>query len=154
MNHFPSVLSRPESDALAARIEVDFDRNGFGLWAVEVPGLIPFAGFVGLDVPRFDAPFMPTVEVGWRLGWAAWGRGLATEAVHASLCDAFERVGLDDVVSMTVPANRRSRRLMIRLGMRHDPSDDFDHPRMPEDSRYRRHVLYRLAASDFSADHR
>ncbi len=153
MNHLPGVLSRAESDAMAARIEADFDSNGFGLWAVEVPGLSPFVGFVGLAIPHFDAPFMPAVEVGWRLGCAAWGRGLASEAAQASLRDAFVRVGLEGVVSMTVPANRRSQRLMIRLGMRYDPSDDFDHPHMPDGSRYRRHVLYRMSASDFATAH-
>lgn len=151
MTHFPRVLTREESDAMVDRTEADFDRQGFGLWAVEVPGLSPFAGFVGLEVPGFDAPFMPAVEVGWRFGCAAWGRGLAFEAAVAALHDAFDRAGLDSVVSRTVPANRRSRRLMERLGMSHDPTDDFDHPHLPESSRVRRHLLYRLAAADFES---
>lgn len=149
MAHFPDVLTREESDAIVDRTEVDFARQGFGLWAVEVPGLSPFAGFVGLETPGFDAPFMPAVEIGWRFGCAAWGRGLAFETAVAVLGDAFDRVGLDSVVSRTIPANRRSRRLMVRLGMTHDPGDDFDHPLLPESSRFRRHLLYRLSASDF-----
>lgn len=151
MNHFPRPLTPAESNSLADRLERDFDERGFGLWAVEIPGLSPFAGFVGLDVPRFEAAFMPAVEVGWRFGCAAWGQGLAFEAAVAALVDAFDRVGLSAVVSMTTPANRRSRRLMERLGMKHDSDDDFDHPLMPEGSRCRRHVLYRLAVDDFAA---
>jgi hypothetical protein len=48
------------------------------------------------------------------------------------------------VVSFTVPENWRSRRVMEKLGMHRDPAEDFDHPRIPEGSSLRRHVLYRL----------
>jgi len=144
MRHFPSLLSREESDAAAARIRAFFDERGFGLWAVEVPGASPFIGFVGLSVPRFSAPFTPCVEVGWRLGRAHWGRGYALEAATAALDDGFERMGLDEIVAMTTVGNDRSRRVMERLGMVRDPSDDFDHPLIPIDSPVRRHVLYRI----------
>src|SRR5437867_1027256 len=90
MKHFPDVLSREESDALAARIEVSFDQNGFGLWAVEVQHVPPFAGFVGLAIPRFEAHFTPCVEIGWRLASAYWNRGYATEAARAVLTFGFE----------------------------------------------------------------
>ena len=142
MAHLPGVLSRAESDALVDRIEQHFDRHGFGLWAVEIPGITACAGFVGLSVPAFAAPFMPCVEVGWRLAAAHWGHGYATEAARAALGFGFGEAGLDEIVSFTVPANVRSRRVMEKLGMHHDPADDFDHPAMPE--RLRRHVLYRI----------
>ena len=80
MEHFPSVLTRAESDVLVDRIEAHFERHGFGLWAVEVLDQIPFVGFVGLAIPSFDAHFTPCVEVGWRLCVESWGRGYATEA--------------------------------------------------------------------------
>ena len=142
--HFPSTLSRGESDAAARRMRGDLERDGHGLWAVEVPGLAPFVGFVGLAVPSFDAPFTPCVEIGWRLAREAWGQGFATEGAGAAVAFAFERLGLDELVSMTTPANQRSRRVMEKLGMRHDPADDFDHPLLPPGSPLRRHVLYRL----------
>ncbi len=75
MEHFLAPLSREESDAAAARIDRHFDEHGFGLWAVEIPDLVPFAGFVGLSVPAFRAPFTPCVEVGWRLMHDCWGAG-------------------------------------------------------------------------------
>ena len=129
MEHLPAVLTRRESDALADRIRAHFVERGFGLWAVEVPGVADFAGFIGLSVPSFEAHFTPCVEVGWRLAAELWGRGYATEGARAALDFGFERLGLEEIVSFTVPANVRSRRVMERLGMRHSPADDFDHPR-------------------------
>ncbi len=149
MHYFPSTLSRDESDAFVDRIEVTLGERGFGLWAVEVPGETSFIGYVGVSVPSFDAHFMPAVEIGWRLDRRQWGRGYATEAARAALAVGFESVGLDEIVSFTVPANLRSLRVMERLGMTHEPADDFDHPRLPEGHRLRRHVLYRLARADW-----
>jgi RimJ/RimL family protein N-acetyltransferase len=145
MEHFPALGSRGESDAMVDRIEAHFDRRGFGLWVVEVRGGAPFVGFVGLWTPTFEAHFMPAVEVGWRLAREHWGHGYATEAARAAVDYGFEEHELDEIVAFTVPANFRSRRVMERLGMTHDPADDFDHPGIPEGHPLRRHVLYRLA---------
>ena len=146
MRHFPSTLGRAESDAMVGRIRLHFATRGFGMWAVEIPGVTPFAGFIGLSVPRFEAPFMPCVEIGWRLATACWGRGYATEGARAALTFGFGTLKLAEVVSFTVVANQPSRRVMERLGMGHDPADDFDHPSIAEGHPMRRHVLYRLQA--------
>ena len=145
MEHFPAALSRVESDTLVARIESHFDQHGFGAWAVEIPGITPFAGFIGLTVPTFEQHFTPCVEIGWRLAADHWGRGYATEGARAALAFGFQTLGLDEIVSFTVPGNLRSRRVMERIGMVHNPADDFDHPALPEGHRLRRHVLYRIA---------
>ena len=81
MQYLPVVLSREDSDLFIARIEAHFDRHGFGLWAVEIPDVVPFAGFIGLSVPGFDAHFTPCVEIGWRLA-EHWDRGYATEGAQ------------------------------------------------------------------------
>lgn len=142
----PGALTREESDAFVDRIEERFTEQGFGLWAVEVVGGEPFIGYVGLNVPRIEAPFMPAVEIGWRLARSSWGHGYATEAAREVLHFAFEGAGLDEVVSFTVPANERSQAVMRRLGMTRDPADDFDHPGLPEGHPLRRHVLYRIGS--------
>jgi RimJ/RimL family protein N-acetyltransferase len=144
MEYFPRPLSRAESDARAAGIRDHFARHGFGLWAVEVPGVDDFIGFVGLSVPGFEAHFTPCVEVGWRLAHEHWGQGYATEAARAALDFGFRRLTLAEIVSSTVPANWRSRRVMERIGMTRTPADDFDHPVLPEGHPLRRHVLYRI----------
>jgi RimJ/RimL family protein N-acetyltransferase len=150
MGFFPAMLSRAESDAMADRIEAHFDRHGFGLWAVEVPGVTPFAGFVGLAVPRFEAVFTPCVEIGWRLDADHWNRGYATEGARAAAAFGFDALGLEEILSFTVPANVRTRRVMEKLGMTRSESDDFDHPMVPEGHRLRRNVLYRLTRSTFA----
>ena len=142
--YLPARLSREESEVFARRIREHFAERGFGLWALEVPGEVAFVGFVGLSVPGFDAPFTPCVEVGWRLLRPFWGQGYATEGARAALEYGFGELGLDEIVSFTTEANQRSRRVMERLGMRHDLADDFDHPSLPAESPMRRHVLYRL----------
>ncbi len=147
MEHFPALLSQKESESLMARIALHFVEHGFGFWAVEVPGTVPFIGFIGLGIPRFSAHFTPCVEIGWRLSSEHWGRGYATEGARAALQDGFQRLGLDEIVSFTVPANRRSRRVMEKLGMHSAPQDDFDHPLLPQGHPLRRHLLYRLSRS-------
>ena len=144
MEYFPSVLSRPESDAFAARIRSEIAERGFGLWAVEVPGVAPFIGFTGLAVPRFRAHFTPCVEIGWRIAREHWGRGYAPEAASKALAHAFGPLSLDEVVSFTAAGNLRSRRVMEKLGMTHEPADDFEHPSLAPGHRLRRHVLYRF----------
>ena len=144
MEHFPAALSPAESDRLIDNIEAHFERQGFGLWAAELRATGEFIGFIGLAVPRFQAAFTPCVEIGWRIDTAYWGMGLATEGARAALHLGFGNFRLDEIVSFTVPANLRSRRVMEKLGMTHDPRDDFDHPNLPVGHPLRHHVLYRL----------
>lgn len=144
MEFFPALLSAEESDALVGRIESHFDRHGFGPFAVELVETGEFIGFVGLMVPEFEAAFTPAVEIGWRLDAEHWGKGLATEAALAAVGYAFDGLGLDGLVSFTVPGNLRSRRVMERIGMTRDSRDDFEHPGLPEGHPLRHHVLYRM----------
>lgn len=144
--HFlPAALSRAESDAFVDRIEACWAK-GYGLWAVEVPGVAPFVGYTGLSDATFEAPFTPVVEVGWRLARPAWGHGYATEAARAALAYGFATMALPDIVTFTAAVNLRSRAVMERLGMVRDPAEDFDHPRVAEGHFLRRHVLYRVTA--------
>ncbi len=148
MEHFPAPLSQAESDALAERIQAAMEERGWGLWAVEILGGEPFIGFVGLSIPRFEAHFTPCVEIGWRLARSAWGRGYATEAAQAALEFGFCNLGLGEIVSFTSAQNDRSRRVMERLQMTHNPADDFDHPALPAGHRLSRHVLFRLRTAN------
>ena len=117
------------------------DQGDRRLHRLHRPGHIPF-----------EAHFTPAVEVGWRLASAYWGQGYATEGARASLEAAFTRLGLDDIVSITVPANARSRRVMERIGMTRDPNGDFDHPRLAEGDPLRRHLLYRISRAQWQRD--
>jgi RimJ/RimL family protein N-acetyltransferase len=149
MEHFPSVLSGEQSDTLAERISQRLLEQDFGFWAVEVPGIADFIGFIGLSVPGFASHFTPCVEIGWRLAAEHWGRGYASEGASAALGRAFGSLNLKEVVSFTVPANRRSIGVMERIGMVRSPADDFDRPWRPDGSPFQRHVLYRIRQSDW-----
>jgi RimJ/RimL family protein N-acetyltransferase len=147
MEFMPGTLTRGQSDALADRIEAHFRQHGFGLCAVELRSDHTFVGFIGLAVPSFRAHFTPCVEIGWRLSADNWGQGLATEGAGKMVAYATEQLGLVSLVSFTVPANVRSRRVMEKLGMTYDAADDFALPDLPDGHPLRKHVLYRLSLS-------
>lgn len=148
MEHFPAPLSRRESDALVDRIEERFAAEWLGLWATEVRSTGQFIGFIGLAPATFDAEFTPAIEVGWRLARHAWGHGYATEGARAAVVDGFSRLAPAEIVSFTAEVNKRSQRVMEKLGMRRDHAGDFDHPALPHGHRLERHVLYRITPRD------
>jgi RimJ/RimL family protein N-acetyltransferase len=149
MEYFPEILTKDQSDELARRIERHFEVNSFGLWAVEVLESCLFIGFIGLDIPTVSMPFGSCVEVGWRLTFDSWGKGYATEGARAVLKFAFESLSLSEIVSFTVPANLRSRSVMGKIGMHYSPTEDFDHPKLPEEHQLRKHVLYRIRKDEW-----
>ncbi|MBV9949965.1 MAG: GNAT family N-acetyltransferase [Myxococcales bacterium] len=142
MEWFGGPVTRSASGHWLERQLEHWDRHGLGRFHVARDGR--FVGVVGLSRAEFDAGVVPGVEIAWRLVHAAWGRGYATEAARLAAADGFERVGLTEIIAVTTPGNVRSRRVMERLGMRHAPDEEFDHPRLPPGHRLRRHVLYRL----------
>lgn len=138
-------LSREESDAFIDRIDAHFAEHGFGFFAAELKQDSSFAGLIGLAIPPCTVPFpfSPCVEIGWRLSASHWNQGLASEGARAVLHYAFETLQLPEIVSFTVPANKRSQRVIEKIGMTRDLAGDFDHPKVPESHPLRRHVLYR-----------
>ncbi|MGW5780085.1 GNAT family N-acetyltransferase [Streptomyces sp. NPDC003863] len=135
------LLTREESDATVAAMESDFEKRGFGWWALEARATGAFLGRAGLDVIGEDMPFSG-VDVGWRLTRSAWGNGYATEAARACLAFGFEVLGLPEVLASTTVDNLRSQAVMRRIGMTRNPADDFEDPSVPEGP-LRRCVLYR-----------
>jgi RimJ/RimL family protein N-acetyltransferase len=149
MEHFPSTLTARQSNEMVDRMIAKWAADGHGLWAVEVRETREFIGFVGLAAPMWTASFTPCVEVGWRLAKSAWGNGYAPEAARAAVTWGFANIDLpdDEIVSFTTVGNVKSQRVMQKIGMTHDPADDFDHPLLA-DWADRRHVLYRLREPD------
>jgi RimJ/RimL family protein N-acetyltransferase len=137
------LQARAQTDAAIDRMMASWADNGFGLWCVDLDGAC--IGFTGLNRPSFRAPFMPCVEVGWRLASAQWGHGYAPEAGRAALDFGFDVVGLAEIVSFTAATNHKSRRVMEKLGMTRYATADFEHPSIPADDPLRPHVLYRLS---------
>ena len=144
------TLSRSESDEQADALRGHIEKHGFGFWAVELPGVAQFIGFVGLQHVDADMPFAPAVEAGWRIARRHWGRGYATEGALAALADGFGRLGLSEIMAYAVVDNAPSRRVMERIGMVRDAAEDFDHPFRRPDDPLRRHVIYRVSKADGS----
>ena len=149
MKYFANVETREGSFRTIDIWQSELEERGWSNWAVEQVESRAFIGFVGLSVPRRSLPFMPCVEIGWRLARSYWGKGFATEAAKGSLRVAFERLNLDKVVSFTSVINRPSRAVMERIGMANS-REDFDHPALPEGSELRRHCLYKITCAQWS----
>ena len=147
--HLAGVLDRAGSDAIVDRVLKGFAEHGYGPWALEVKGGAAFIGFCGIWQPSFAAHFTPCTEVGWRLAFEAWGNGYATESAAAALDYGFGPLGLAEIVAYTTPVNLRSRRVMERLGMTHDPADDFERPPLSDGAPACPHVLYRMRAAEW-----
>jgi len=144
MEFLGGPLTPEEVTTFVARMREKFQSQGFGFWALEEKATGAFIGFTGLNRPNFSAPFMPCVEIGWRLARHAWGKGLATEAARAALNFGFGPAKLTEIVAFTARTNTRSRAVMTRLGMTYDPADDFEHPALAEGHALRPHVLYTI----------
>jgi len=141
---FLSTLSHKESYSLIEDFSSLIAKNGWGFWAVSCKKNDEFVGMIGLAEVTFSAPFTPAVEIIWELAYEHWRKGYATEGARAAIDFAFSKLELDEVVAFAKIGNQRSRKVMERIGMTYDPSDDFDHPKLPLNHPLRRHVLYRL----------
>jgi RimJ/RimL family protein N-acetyltransferase len=145
VTHFvsPTPISRAYAEASANHYRRQLETKGYGYWAIEVKGGASFAGIILLQDVKFTAAFTPAIEVGWLLAREQWGNGYATEGGRAALDYAFSTMKLNKVVALTAEGNLRSQRVMQRLGMTHDPRDDFDHPDA-QGTRLQHCVLYRI----------
>lgn len=150
MRYFPEPLSKDESNALATKLAAQINERGWGLWAVEILQTAEFIGFVGLG-KNTDTPQGEVIEVGWRLARDHWGKGYATEGAQAALVYAFQMLKVNEVYSLTSVINQRSRAVMGRLGMT-DIGSNFEHPKVPQGSPLREHVLYKIGAENFEFD--
>ena len=142
MRYLLAPLDRAASDEYLDRIEALFQRQGFGLWALEEAATGRFLGFTGLNPMPPGVPGAGGMEVGWRLAQHAWHHGFATEAATAALGVGFRGAGLAEIWSMTSVHNEPSQAVMRRLGM--TAYANFDHPRIEPGHPLRPHVVYRL----------
>ncbi|MBO9524235.1 MAG: GNAT family N-acetyltransferase [Nocardioidaceae bacterium] len=143
---FPAPFTPEQSLEQVIRFSADLDAGRPGVFAVERREQGDFIGFIGLNVPRFEAAFTPCVEVGWRLAPHMWRQGLASEGARAALAHGFTTLGLDEIVSFTSRLNLPSQAVMRTIGMTHDPAGDFEHPNLPDGHPLRPHVLYRVSS--------
>ena len=151
MEFYASTLTRSESDSLAEKIQREAALRGYGFWAVEVPGVAEFIGYIGLNYWNLEMSFAPCVDVGWRLDSSHWGKGYATEGAKEALRYGFEELKLNEIVAMATIGNTQSHRVMQRLGMIHNPHENFHHPKLAKDDPLSLRVLYRLSCAQWVA---
>jgi ribosomal-protein-alanine N-acetyltransferase len=142
MKYFPEPMTRKASDDLVDRIELHFEKHGYGYYAVDELSTGKFIGFIGFGRPRFDADFTPCIEIGWRIHKDFWGNGYGTEGALACLDYAFDHLGLEEIYAMTATYNTPSERVMQKIGMMRIGA--FDHPLIERGHPLERHVLYRI----------
>jgi RimJ/RimL family protein N-acetyltransferase len=145
MEFFPNVSTAVETLAQIDRFMTRIEQNGYGFFAVERKDNGQFIGFTGLSQPGFESHFTPCVEIGWRLSKANWNQGFATEAASACLEYGFNKLGLDEIYSFTSVRNKRSERVMIKIGMKKEGV--FDHPSIEEGHFLKEHVLYKASGN-------
>ena len=134
------ALTRTESDAFADAIERHWREDGYGLWALDRLEDGSSSASPGSRCPASRS------ACDWR---DAWGFGCATEAARAAPAFAFETLQLEDLISLTAAVNLRSRAVMERIGMHHDPSSDCANPRLPADHPLAAHVTYRISRAEW-----
>ena len=117
MRYLPSTMTREQSEEQVARFVRHWERRGIGLWAVEEKASGAFIGFIGLTHHDDWTEGEHKTEVGWRLDRPFWGRGLATEGAVASVRHGFETLGLERIISIALPRNVASRRVMEKAGL-------------------------------------
>ena len=142
MKYFPALLTEAQTIAMMQRIDEHFEKNGFGLFAVENIATKEFIGLTGFAIPAFESFFTPCVEIGWRYKKEVWGSGFATEAAAACLHYGFTVLHFNKVLSFTAAINLNSEKVMQRIGMR--KIGFFDHPSIEKGNALCKHVVYAI----------
>ncbi|MBT5953175.1 GNAT family N-acetyltransferase [bacterium] len=149
MNFFPATLNKNESLTFLLSILTSYQLRNFGLYACICKDTNQFMGFIGLSVPSFSSHFTPCIEIGWRLSPEFWNKGYATEGAKAILNYGFKELHLMEIVSFTSILNKPSIRVMEKIGMTTNKTDNFKHPKVDKKSKLSEHVLYRLSKKNF-----
>lgn len=150
MKYFPKTLSNEETENFYNKIQEEFEREGYGLYAVEIKENGEFIGLLGLHKASFEAEFTPCIEIGWRLKKEAHGKGYATEGAKACIEYGFRELKFQKIYSFTAKINHPSENVMKKIGMK--KVMEFNHPNVENDSNLYEHVLYLLESKDYSND--
>ncbi|RFS24744.1 N-acetyltransferase [Chitinophaga silvatica] len=141
MEYFPHPYTEAETMDQYNRINEEFIDFGYGLYVLERKEDNAFLGFTGFHNFNFLADFSPGVEIAWRIKFEEWNKGYVTEAAKGCLEYAKKNLFFKEVFSFTAIQNKRSERVMQKIGM--EKIKEFDHPNVPENHWLKQHVLYK-----------
>lgn len=142
MEFFPTSLNFSQTTTFVERMEMLFAKKGFCYFAVDKLEDNSFIGFIGLSEQRFEAPFTPCIDIGWRLSRKEWNKGYATEGAKACLNHAFQQLNLKKIHAIAPVLNLRSKQVMERIGMRQKGT--FKHPLITSNERLETCFLYEI----------
>lgn len=148
MEFYPEKKSLEETTDFVESINQHFEEHGYGLYATDMLSNGKFIGYIGFKCFHFDVPFAPGTEIGWRTQADTWGKGLATEGALACLNHGWHQLRLEKVYSFTALPNKRSERVMQKIGM--EKTGEFDHPKLEKGHWLERHVLYEILRPSYS----
>ena len=142
MEFFPSTWTQEKTAHFIEINTAHIQENGFGWFATELLSTGELIGFIGLKKFDMNNWFSPGIEIGWRLGKQHWNQGLATEGALACLAYGWNALGFEKVYSFTAKLNKRSARVMQKIGMQH--IGNFNHPKVAQGHILEPHVLYAI----------
>jgi RimJ/RimL family protein N-acetyltransferase len=154
MEYFPGLQDLEMTKNFIDKVNAHFENHGYSLYTTVRKDTNEFIGFIGLLIADFKAHFTPATEIGWRLSSNHWGQGFATEGAKAVLDYAFRELKIPEIVSFTAAGNAKSIRVMQKIGLQHNEADDFDPPKLDDESPLKRHVLYRLSREKYTQGER
>lgn len=128
MRFEPSLITPEDSFDLARKISNQLNQDGWGLWAVSLPGIKPFIGFIGVEYLLLPFETTPVINLNCRLARDFWGMGYATEGAHEVIEQVRKEQHVDQLVGVCAKDNRRACRLFQRLGFILKPEWQFVHP--------------------------
>ncbi len=94
-----------------------WEAHGFGPWLYRLADGAP-AARGGLWRTVVDGT--AETEVQYAVASALWGRGLATEIAREAVREAFDSLGMGELVCFTLPDNTGSRRVMEKAGFEYE----------------------------------
>lgn len=106
-----------------------YRQHGFGVAAAVEKASGEFVGWGGLQPLEYgwtgerSARAEQDIEVGYGFDTPHWGKGYATELAAAWLRYGFEEVKLARIVAVTWPSNKGSWRVMEKLGMKYETTE-------------------------------
>lgn len=130
MEHFPSTLTRQETEAFLERMQKHYHTHGYTYYAVDLLDSQELIGFIGMAYQDYPTDFNPSTDIGWRLKPSAWGKGYATEGAKACLHHAFSNLGLTYITAVCTSGNINSAKVMKKIGMQYGGT--FKHPKLED----------------------
>jgi RimJ/RimL family protein N-acetyltransferase len=145
MEFFPSIPNFKQTEAFIERMQKQFSDHEFCYFAVDTLANNEFIGFIGISHQTFQSNYTPSIDIGWRLSQAAWGKGFATEGAKRCLEFAFNTIGLKKIIAICPVINDKSERVMKKLGM--TKKANFNHPLLTEYEHLEKCVVYEIVST-------